>query len=48
MQSGLHATGWGLQRLAIVLGGTVFAAIFAYVILVVVIVGIQAAVALGQ
>jgi hypothetical protein len=48
MQTGLHATGWGLQRLAIVLGATVFAAIFAYVLLVAVIVGIQAAAALGQ
>jgi hypothetical protein len=48
MNTGVHAIGWGLSRLAIVVGITVFGAIFAYVILVFVIVAGQAAAALGQ
>lgn len=48
MNTGLHAIGWGLSRLAIVVGITVFAAILAHVILVFVIVAGQAAAALGQ
>jgi hypothetical protein len=37
MQAGLHAIGWGLQRLAIAAGVTVFAALLAYSALVFVI-----------
>lgn len=48
MQTGLHAIGWGMQRLAIALGGLVLAATLAYVGLVFVIVAVQAAGALGH
>jgi hypothetical protein len=42
MQAGLHAIGWGMQRLAITLVGLVLAVIFAYITLVFVIVAVQA------
>jgi hypothetical protein len=48
MQTGLHAIGWGLPRLAIALGLTAFAALLAYAILVLVIVVIQTAATFGQ
>jgi len=48
MQNGLHALGWGLQRLGIALGILVFVPLFAYAILVAVIVAGQAAAAFGQ
>lgn len=48
MQPGLHAIGWGLQRLAILLGVTAIAAVLAYSALVFVIVAIQAVTAFGQ
>ena len=35
MQTGLHALGWGLQRLSIAVGAVILAAILAYVTLVV-------------
>ena len=47
MQTGLHALGWGLPRLALALGITVIAAILTYTMLVFVIVVIQVAGALG-
>jgi hypothetical protein len=46
MQTGLHAIGWGLPRLAIAVGATVFAAVIAYTTLVFAIVAIQAFTAL--
>jgi hypothetical protein len=48
MNTGLHAIGWGLPRLAIALVVTVFAALIAYSILVFVIVAVQAVAAFGQ
>ena len=48
MQSGLHAIGWGLQRIGITLGILVFGAVFAYVIWVFVLVVGQAAATWGQ
>jgi hypothetical protein len=48
MQTGLHAIGWGLQRLGIVLGAIVLAACVSYVTLVFVIVAIQAAAGLSH
>ncbi len=50
MQTGLHAVGWGLQRLIFVLGVTVFAAVFAYIILVFAIIVVKGvgAIAWGQ
>ncbi len=48
MQTGLQTVGWGLSRLAIVVGMAVLAVILAYVGLVFVIVAVQAAAALGQ
>jgi hypothetical protein len=46
--SGLHALGWGLQRLGFVLAVTFLAAILAIAIIVTVLVGIQAATEFGQ
>jgi hypothetical protein len=48
MQTGLHAIGWGMQRLAIALGGLAFAAIVAYVTWVFVIVAVQAVAGLNH
>jgi hypothetical protein len=48
MHTGLHAIGWALPRLAIVLGLSVLAILLAYAVLVFVIVAIQAVGALGQ
>jgi len=48
MQTGLHAIGWGLQRLAVVLGALVLAAGLSYVTWVFVIVAIQAGSALNH
>jgi len=48
MQTGIHAVGWGLQRLSIAIGAAVLAAILAYVGLVVVIVVIQSVQAFGH
>ncbi len=50
MQTGLRAVGWGLERLIIVLGVTVFAAVFAYVLFVFAIIVVKGvgAVAWGQ
>ena len=42
MQAGLHAIGWGLQRLAILVGGLVILLVGAYVLWVVAIVVMQA------
>jgi hypothetical protein len=47
MNTGLHAIGWGLQRLAIALAVTVFAIVFALTILVTVLVVGQAAGLIG-
>jgi hypothetical protein len=48
MQTGLHAVGWGLQRFAVAIGLAAFVAVFAYAILVFVMVAIQAAASFGQ
>ena len=48
MNTGLHAVGWGLQRLTIVLVATAFAAVLAYATWVFVIVAIQAVASFGQ
>jgi hypothetical protein len=48
MQTGLHAVGWAVQRLSIVLAGIVLAAGLAYVGLIFVIVAIQAAAGLNH
>jgi hypothetical protein len=48
MQTGLHAIGWGLQRLGIVLGVIVFGTLLAYAILVTIIVVGQGVAAFGQ
>jgi hypothetical protein len=48
MQTGLHAVGWGLQRLAVAAVAAVFLAVFAYAMLVFVLVAIQAAGTFGQ
>lgn len=48
MHTGLHAVGWGLQRLAIALGIVVLAAILAYISWVFIIVAGQALSALAQ
>jgi hypothetical protein len=42
MHTGLHAIGWGLPRLAIVLAVTVLAIVIAYSMLVFAIVAVQA------
>jgi hypothetical protein len=48
MHTGLHAVGWGLSRLAIVLGLIALGAVLAYVVLIFVIVVIQAGNSFGQ
>jgi hypothetical protein len=48
MQATLHAFGWGLQRLGIVVAVTFFAALLAITIFVTVFVAIQAIAAFGQ
>jgi hypothetical protein len=48
MQTGLHALGWGLPRLAIALALAAFATLIAYSTLVFVIVAIQAVGALAH
>jgi hypothetical protein len=48
MNTGLHAVGWGLQRLTIVLVATAFAALLAYSLLVFVLVAVQAVASFGQ
>jgi hypothetical protein len=48
MQTGLHAIGWGLQRLSIGLAGIVLAASIVYLSWVFVIVAIQAGAALNH
>ncbi len=50
MQTGLHAVGWGLQRLIIMMVATVLAGAFAYLILVFAIIVVQGAgsIAWGQ
>jgi hypothetical protein len=48
MNAGLHAVGWGAQRLALALVATAFAAVLAYAGLVFVIVAIQAVASFGQ
>ncbi len=48
MHAGLHAIGWGLPRLAIVLGVTVFAVLLAYCFLVFMIVVLQAVASFGM
>ena len=48
MNTGLHAVGWGLQRLTVVLVATAFAAVLAYATWVFVIVAIQAVASFGQ
>lgn len=48
MNGGLHAIGWGLQRLSIAAGVVVLAAILAYVTLVFAIVVIQGINAFSQ
>jgi hypothetical protein len=47
MNTGLHAIGWGLQRLAIALAATVFVIVFALTMLVTVLVVGQAAGLIG-
>ena len=48
MQTGLHAIGWGLQRLSIAAGALLLAAALAYVALVFVLIAIQAVGAMSQ
>jgi hypothetical protein len=48
MQATLHAFGWGLQRLGIVLAVTLFAALLAITVFVTVLVSIEAIGAFGQ
>jgi hypothetical protein len=44
----MHAIRWGLPRLAIVMGGAVFAIVIAYCVLVFAIVVVQAIASFGQ
>jgi len=44
----MHAIRWGLPRLAIVLGGALFAVVIAYCVLVFAIVVVQAVASFGQ
>jgi hypothetical protein len=48
MHTGLHAIGWALPRLAVVLALSAFAIILTYSVIVFVIVAIQAVGAFGQ
>ena len=48
MQTGLHAVGWGLQRLGFAVAILLFVPLFAYAIVVAVVVVGQAAAAFGQ
>ena len=48
MQTGLHAIGWSMQRLAIAFAGLAFAAIVAYVAWIFVIVAVQAVAGLNH
>jgi uncharacterized membrane protein len=48
MNTGLHAVGWGLQRLTVVLVATAFGALLAYSLLVFVLVAVQAVGSFGQ
>ena len=48
MQTGLHALGWGLQRLGFALALLLFVPLFAYAIVVAVVVVGQAITAFGQ
>jgi hypothetical protein len=48
MQTGLHAIGSGLQSAAIALGAAVMLALFAYALLVFILVVILAAASFGQ
>jgi hypothetical protein len=48
MQTGLHALSWTMQRLGIAVGIGVVLIVFAYVMVITVIVVGQAAVAFGQ
>jgi hypothetical protein len=48
MQTGLHAVGWGLQRLGLAVAILLFVPLFAYAIVVAVVVVGQAAAAFGQ
>jgi hypothetical protein len=48
MNTGLHAVGWGLQRLSIAIAATAFGALLAYALLVFVIVVIQGVNSFGQ
>jgi hypothetical protein len=48
MHTGLHAIGWGLQRLGFALALILFVPLFAYAIVVAVVVVSQAATAFGQ
>jgi hypothetical protein len=48
MNTGLHALGWGLPRLAIALALVVFAALMTYATLIFVIVVVQAVASFGH
>jgi hypothetical protein len=48
MNTGLHAVGWGLQRLALALVATAFGLVLAYALLVFVIVAVQGVASFGQ
>jgi hypothetical protein len=48
MNTGLHALGWGLQRLGLAVAIILFVPLFAYAIVVAVVVVSQAAKAFGQ
>jgi hypothetical protein len=48
MHTPLHAVGWALPRLAIVVGLSLFAIVLAYAVLVFFIVAVQAVGAFGQ
>jgi hypothetical protein len=48
MQTGLHAVGWGMQRLGFAVAILLFLPLFAYAIVVAVVVVGQAAAAFGQ
>jgi hypothetical protein len=48
MQTGLHAVGWGLQRLGILLGAALILTLLALTVIVTVVVIGQAAATFGQ
>jgi hypothetical protein len=48
MNTGLHAVGWGLQRIVLGLGAAAFAVLLAYAMWIFVIVALQGVASFGQ